>query len=413
MLMKLFRFLLLAFLLCPLAVVAQPDTLYRTTLFAHTSVAFRPQAYPNGLTASGDTLRTANGRIVLHKVRLPRLPRHTTATLDVRLTSNGDPWDKSGSLFVLPAHQRVDLLAISRGAHYPKADSSRVGHLRGAVPAQGYAPAVELMRFMTPFGVGHFSQTGDSAKQSQRQPVYVDGFASEVCWTTDISDRMPLLSDSVWVGVYIDTWTAEGYTLTANLHVVRGSTSGVRGRRALMPLLNTTPYLGQPLPDVFARQAVQVPFSLPRGARRAQLHLITTGHGGHSGGDEFVPREHIVSLIQGTDTLPVATFTPWRTDCAAFRRYNPATGVWLQMRDIAHIAANGAAVTRIQEGFASSDASRSNWCPGSHVEPLHLPLSHLRPNTPYTLHIAIPQAQASEGDKLNHWLVSAWITWEQ
>lgn len=400
-------------LLCSVTLLAQPDTLYRDTLFAHTSIAFRPQAYLDGLTASGDTLRTANGRIVLHKVRLPRLPRYTTATLDVRLTSNGDPWDKAGALFVLPAYQRVDLLAVSRGVRYPQADSSRVGHLRGAVPAEGYVPPVELMRFMTPFGVGHYSELADSAKRSQRMPIYIDGFAHEVVWSTDISDRLPLLADSVWVGAYIDTWTAEGYTLTATLHVVHGSTSGVRGRRVVMPLLNTTPYLGQPLPDVFARQPVEVPFSLPRHAKRVQLHLITTGHGGHSGGDEFVPREHLVSLIQGTDTTRIAQFTPWRTDCASFRRYNPSTGVWLQERDISHISAHGAKVTRIQEGLASSDLSRSNWCPGSHVEPLRLPLHGIRTRMPYTLQIAIPQAQPSEGDRLNHWLVSAWLTWEE
>lgn len=402
------------FVALPCALTAQSDTLLSRVLFDHTHVAFRPSAYPDGLTlGAGDTIRTANGRIVLHKVRLPRLPRHTTATLDVQLTSAGDPWDKAGAVFVLPAHQQVDLLTISRGGSYPLADTARVGALRGAVPAKGYVPAVELMRFMTPFGVGHYSALGDSVQRSQRTPIYLDGFAPHVAWTTDISDRLPLLADSVWVGVYIDTWTKEGYTLTATLHVVRGSTSGVRGRRAIMPLLNTTPYLGQPIPDVFAHQAVKLPFMLPRGAKRVQLYLITTGHGGHSGGDEFEPREHLVSLVQGRDTARLAQFTPWRTDCAAFRRFNPSTGVWLRSRDIAHIGSKGGEVTRIQEGLASSDLSRSNWCPGSHVEPLRLALHGVRARQPYTIVLSIPEAQPALGDKLNHWLVSAWLTWEE
>lgn len=410
---KLFAWAMLFMSLLPFTLSAQPDTLFSHTLFKHTSVAFRPGVYTDGLTwGKGDTVRTANGRIVLHKVRLPRLPHHITATLDVHLTSAGDPWDKYGAVFVLPAHQEVDLLTISRGGSYPMADTMRVGNLRGAVPAKGYVPTVELMRFMTPFGVGHYSTLGDSIQRSQRTPVYIDSFASEVSWTTDISDRLPLFTDSVWVGVYIDTWTSTGYTLTANLHVVRGSTSGVCGRRAIMPLLNTTPYLGQPIPDVFARQVVQLPFSLPRGAKRVQLRLITTGHGGHSGGDEFVPREHLIYLVQGADTTLLASFTPWRNDCAAFRRFNPSTGVWLRSRDIAHIGAEGRAVTPIQEGIASSDLSRSNWCPGSHVEPLLLPIHKLRTGQPYTILIAIPEAQPAMQDLLNHWLVSAWLTWE-
>lgn len=42
----------------------------------------------------------------------------------------------------------------------------------GIVPGQDYVPTLELMRFMTPFGVGYYSSDNDSLS-SKRRPVYI------------------------------------------------------------------------------------------------------------------------------------------------------------------------------------------------------------------------------------------------
>lgn len=67
------------------------------------------------------------------------------------------------------------------------------------------------------------------------------------------------------------------------------------------------------------------------------MKYIVTGHGGHSGGDEFVKKRNIVSV----DGENVLDFIPWRDDCASFRRFNPGTGVWLIKRLSSYIGKNG------------------------------------------------------------------------
>ncbi|MDO5524379.1 MAG: peptide-N-glycosidase F-related protein, partial [Bacteroidia bacterium] len=171
----------------------------------------------------------------------------------------------------------------------------------------------------------------------------------------------------------------------------------------------TNYYIGQRHPDIFSRRDVEIPFSVPKNAKNVRLKYITTGHGGHAGGDEFRPQRNIL-YVNGKEVL---NFLPWRTDCASFRRFNPTSGVWLQTRTIAHIGRGGKRVeTEIQEPLASSDLSRSNWCPGSDVPPVEVNLPNLFAGT-HTLTISIPESKSIEENKLNHWLVSAYLVWEE
>lgn len=67
-------------------------------------------------------------------------------------------------------------------------------------------------------------------------------------------------------------------------------------------------------------------------------------------------------------------------------------------------------IREIEERIASSDLSRSNWCPGSFVEPMVVDLGNLKAGD-HAIKIKIP-ATPVDGDKLNHWLVSAYLTYE-
>ena len=122
---------------------------------------------------------------------------------------------------------------------------------------------------------------------------------------------------------------------------------------------------------------------------------------------------HFTKNILSIDGKEVLNFTPWRKDCASFRRFNPTSGVWLQKRPMAYISEDGKrAEKEIEEPLASSDLSRSNWCPGSDVPPVEVKLGNINPGN-HILTISIPDSQPVNGNKLNHWLVSAYLIWEE
>ncbi|NLA63721.1 MAG: N-glycanase [Bacteroidales bacterium] len=378
-------------------------------IFTKTLINFDPSTHPDGLNNKDSIVIIGNGRIALKKVQLPHFTRNTELTAKITLVSNGDPWDKSGSCFIIPIDSDINMLDIADGKKtYPTVDSSLYENLTGIVQGPNYKPTVELMGFMTPFGVGHFSDD-DNELSAKHKPVYIDGWAKNVVWQEDISDLLPLFESEVYVGIFIDTWTKDGYVIDLEITYNESKLPcDIKTAKHVEPLINTVYYIGQKHPDIFARKNVDIPFTIPVGAKNVQLKYITTGHGGHSGGDEFRPQENVLS-IDGED---VYSFTPWRTDCASFRRFNPSTGVWLRERTVAYIGRGGRAEKEIEEPIASSDLSRSNWCPGSNVPPVVISLNNIEAGK-HMLTISIPESKEIDGEKLNHWLVSAYLVWEE
>ena len=388
------------------------------TVFDRAHVQFLPDSLGAFTDADAEGIvHLTNGRIILKKIQLPDYKRKVDVHLTVRVESDGDRWDKSGSVFVIPADApKVNLLSVAKGeASYPEIDSTRYEKLVGTVPGPDFAPTVELLRFMTPFGVGYYSRLATAALCARR-PMYIDGWAPEARWEADITDLYPLLKGEAWVGVFIDTWTAEGYVASVDIDVKEDECKyEPLPKGHVTPLVNTVYYVGQEYPDIFARKDLTVDFELPEFASKASLRYIVTGHGGHSEGDEFTPQRNLVSL----DGMPVLDFTPWRTDCASFRRFNPTSGVWPLRRGQPYVTrrqgpsrASGPGAAEIIDQVASSDLSRSGWCPGSQVDPVDAPLGELAAGA-HRLTISIPGAQAIDGDKMNHWLVSAYLVWEE
>lgn len=379
-------------------------------VFDKTNVHFDPNNLGNYNAPDKDgIIRLVNGRIILKKINIPHYERNVKVDVKVRVASNGDRWDKSGSCFVLPRQSAINLMTIAQGkAKFPEIDSTKLEKLIGVVAGKDYKPTVELMRFMTPFGVGHYSSNTDSLS-SRRRPVYIPKWADHVEWQQDVTDLYSLLEDEAYVGVFIDTWTSKGYTASVQLDFKESPTTCDKlVRRHVEPLVNTVYYIGQSYPDIFARKPLSTTFTLPKNARNVRLKYIVTGHGGHDGGDEFVPKENILSV----DGKEIYRFTPWRDDCASFRRFNPATGVWLEKRTAAYISDNGYAEKEVEEPVASSDFSRSNWCPGSDVVPEEVALGDISAGR-HTFTVDIPKAQPINGDEMNHWLVSAYLVWDE
>lgn len=379
-------------------------------VFNKENIHFAPDMYPNYAEAdTNGVIHLVNGRIILKKIQIPDYQRDVTVSVKVTLASNGDRWDKSGSCFVIPKHSAINLLSIAQGKKkFPEIDSLKLENMVGIIPGKDYLPTIELMRFMTPFGVGHFSENDDSLS-SKRRPVYIPKWEKCVQWEQDITDLYSALKGEAYVGIFIDTWTKEGYVASMDLKIKETPVTCEKlVRRHVEPLMNTVYYIGQTYPDIFARKSVSTDFVLPENAKNVRLKYIVTGHGGHEGGDEFVQKRNILSV----DGKEVYSFVPWRDDCASFRRFNPATGVWLIKRLAAYISEEGYKTKEVEEPLASSDLSRSNWCPGSDVTPEEISLKDLKAGK-HTFTVSIPEAQPASGNELNHWLISAYLVWEE
>ncbi|WP_026473624.1 peptide-N-glycosidase F-related protein [Alkaliflexus imshenetskii] len=353
-----------------------------------------------------DVIRIMDGRILLRKLNLPAYQRDVKATLRITFTSAGDTWDKSGSCFVIPANQAHNILAIHNSeVEFPIPNTDEVEDFKGIVAGDNFLPTVELMRFMTPFGA-------ISERTKNRKPVYIPKWEPVVVWEQDITDRLSQLEGDFWIGIWADTWTKEGYIFSAELILDESPfPCAARTKTEVLPLLNTVYYIGgQSHVDIFARKDINVNANIPANAKNVRLFYTTTGHGGHSGGDEFVPKENVIYL----NNEKIYSFIPWRDDCASFRRFNPSSGVWLRQDSALYLdrTTRSYQVKVIEERLASSDLSRSNWCPGSVVEPEQITLDNLKPGN-HTFTFSIPEAQEADGHLLNHWLVAAWLVWDK
>ena len=361
------------------------------------TVDFVPGRTPDTVPSALGDYRLDAGRIRLKPIALPHRDRQCGITVDVSLRSAGDPWDKSGTLFAFADAAGRDYL--QRMQNGGDADTTRFAGIMPTPtetsPEATREPALELLRFITPFGVGHFSHT---ERAQAYKPESVGAWADSVHWTADLSHMQSWLTDAdtLWVGVYIDTWTDEGYTVSASIIMEESDLPcDVALIQHTRSLLNTTKLAHDQRPfTAFPEGSLTVPFTLDALTTGATLDFLTTGHGGHAGGDEFTEQEHIL-LLDG-DTLKA--WTPWRTDCGAYRRFNPTSGFWPSTYVVRG--------DTLEERVASSDLSRSNWCPGDAVAPLNLALGDLAAGD-HTLEVSIPGAQDWTDSTFNFWNIAA------
>lgn len=372
------------------------------SIFENVNLNFDMKYKDSAYVAPDSILRLDAGRVILKKIKLPDYQLRTNVEVELTLTSNGDPWDKSGSVFVIPADSDLSLLDFENG-------NFNLKDLNEPYPAvtpfdikgNNYQPNIELLRFMTPFGVGYFST--DSIRQISK-PVYIPNWEDSVTWKQGVTHLITELKNEVYVGIYIDTWTNEGYNIDLKLNYKESDLvvkEALQKDVKVLSLVNNIKYAANQahFDGFFEGNAIEVDFELDSIAENAKLYYTTTGHGGHSSGDEFTKKENIISL----DKSVVKRFIPWRDDCASFRRFNPSSGVWFEKTTWRG--------KEIEERIASSDLSRSNWCPGSKVVPEIIELDELSKGK-HTIGITIPQAQKAEGNEQNYWMVSCYLVYE-
>jgi len=321
--------------------------------------------------------RYANGTIILKKIKFPAIGEGENIFAELKQQSNGDAYDRTGTVFFIPQDKALSFLdGLEKGIKtLPAFDNGNGKQYYGVSATKDYNPAVEMMRFFTPFGIQQFNHIQLKGKTWQTINPY----------RQDITELKPSLSGKeLWVGVFIGNYDKGGHKVSLEI-TIHKSDQAVHKNNVTIPLFNTLNIMemaGQDYSTMFNKdQGLWVDFTLEKEIKNAQLRYTTTGHGGWENGDEFIPKVNTISM----DGKTVFSFVPWRTDCGSYRLYNPASG-------------------NFQDGLSSSDLSRSNWCPGTVTNPNFIPLGDLKAGK-HSIQIKIPQGP-TEGTSFSSWNVA-------
>lgn len=328
------------------------------------------------------TYRYAGGTLVLKKMRLPDSKNYSVFA-SLTQFSNGDAYDRTGSVFVIPADRKISFLnGLRNGKEQLPVYKDKLGkEYQGVIETVDYLPPLELMRFFTPFGVRAFNK---------RSKIEGYNWADSVNYKQDITDLLPELTGEVWIGVFIGNYDKGGHTVNLDLDYYPKQQADSNKKswvEAIFNTLNIMEMAGQNYGTMFENDSLTVTVNIPEGLDKLSLRYITTGHGGWGNGDEFNQKLNEIFV----DGKKVFSFIPWRTDCGTYRMSNPSSG-------------------NFGNGLSSSDLSRSNWCPGTTTNPVYIPLNDLTPGK-HTFKIAIPLGK-SEGSSFSAWNVSGCLIGE-
>ncbi|WP_316833185.1 PNGase F N-terminal domain-containing protein [Pedobacter aquatilis] len=321
--------------------------------------------------------RFAGGTVIARKIKFPSLTGQPNVFVDLTEQSNGDAYDRTGSVFIIPTDKQLSLMDALKNSVkvLPVYDNGNGKVYQGVVSTPNYNPVIELMRFFTPFGVGKYNTLKLKDKN----------WADKVYYRQEVTELFPLVNGKeVWVAVFIGNYDKGGHKVSLNITLHNGGREK-ENKPLILPLFNSTNVMemaGQEYATMFSSEkGLEVSFTLDKDVKDAKLRYITTGHGGWGGGDEFVPKQNTIWL----DEKEAFSFIPWRQDCGSYRLSNPASG-------------------NFETGLSSSDLSRSNWCPGTVTNPNIIPLGDLKAGK-HTVKVVIPMGPP-QGSSSSAWNVS-------
>jgi hypothetical protein len=333
-------------------------------------------------------LHYAGGTLILKRVNLPWCTSHYQNFIEIHQQSNGDAYDRTGSIFLLRTNGWVPHNFFDGINQHPDSLPTFVGRdgqrYQGMISQTGYDVPLELVRFFTPFGVGKFNE---------RMQDYGIEWRNEAYYRQEITDLYHYGGDVV-IGAWIGNYDRGGHLLTVDIKSYPNGYTVLEDNEEwsglVEPLFNTCNVLemaGQNYGKLFGTDSLSVKFKIiPEMSdgelKSAKLRYISTGHGGWDDGDEFVPKTNTI-LIDGKVAF---TYTPWRQDCGCYRDLNPVSG-------------------NFWNGLSSSDFSRSGWCPGTATQPIYFDMTPWADGKEHTLTVAIPQGKPVEG-MFSHWAVS-------
>jgi len=361
------------------------DSRYQTiNIFEDEQINFGEPIENPDESSVNETFHYSKGTVVLKKVKLPDFQTKQMVIAELSTRSNGDAYDRTGSVFIVPVDKEKSFLDAFRKDidSIPAFTDNDGNHFQGVVSTDNYSALLELVRFFTPFGVSHFNDN-----------VEIEGYpwADSALYRLDISDFFPLLKDEVWIGVFIGNYDKGGHKVSLSLKYYPTGEEFVPGKTWIYPLFNTVNVMemsGQPYGTMFHNDSLTVTVNIPEGLKNLQMRFISTGHGGWGGGDEFNQKVNKIFV----DGEKYFWYIPWQEDCATYRYFNPANG-------------------NFSNGMSSSDYSRSNWCPGGSARPVYIPLPDLKAGE-HTFQIAIPIGEREESS-FSAWNVSGCLIGEK
>lgn len=349
-------------------------------VFSNEQISFGNEIINPSDTESEKTFKYSSGTVILKKVKLPKVADDTQLFVELYQHSAGDAYDRTGSVFMIPQDkERSFLEGLKNGtASLPSFKAKNEKSYQGVVATENFSPLVEIMRFFTSFGIGQFND---------KVSVYGQQWEDSTLYKQDVTELLPLLQGECWIGVFIGNYDKGGHRASLKLKYYPGSmeaTEKPAKKYWVAPLFNTLNVMemsGQEYGTMFENDSLQVEVTIPEGVKNIQMRYITTGHGGWGGGDEFNQKMNTILLDGNT----LFQFTPWRTDCATYRQYNPASG-------------------NFWNGVTSSDYSRSGWCPGTLTNPVFFPITTITPGK-HKISVSIPLGK-NEGGSFSAWNVS-------
>jgi GLPGLI family protein len=333
--------------------------------------------------AVDSVFRYAGGTVILKKIKLPYVTNDYQVFAEVTQYSNGDAYDRTGTIFMINDENKLNMLtALNQGIDKVPFFTGRNGKkYEGMIADDNFVPAVELMRFFTSFGIGHFNDKVQVVDKSWQPKSH---------FKQEITEMLPFIKGEVWIGAFIGNYDAGGHKLSLDIVYYPGSQTieeNIPQTSQIIPLFNTLNFMemaGQNYGTFFDKDSLEVSFEITDTSKDYFLRFITTGHGGWENGDEFVQKTNSIFL---NDNL-IFKYIPWRTDCMNYREFNPSSG-------------------NFWNGLSSSDYSRSGWCPGSVTIPNFIELGKLTAGK-HSIRVAIPQGK-EEGTSFSAWAVSGVI----
>ena len=349
-------------------------------IFVNEQISFGNSIANPADSSTQKTFKYASGTVLLKRVKLPVVPEDTQIYAELYQHSNGDAYDRTGSVFLIPMDKEKSFLeGLKKGVNLLPAFQGKNGKMyQGVSASEHYSPIVEIMRFFTPFGIGHFND---------KVTVYGQQWEDSTYYKQEVTELLPLLEGEQWIGIFIGNYDKGGHRASLSLKYYPGSreiSSKPEKKIWSMPLFNTLNVMemaGQEYGTMFGNDSLSTEVTVPPGIKNIRIRYITTGHGGWDGGDEYNQRVNSILL----DGKVLFQYTPWRCDCATYRKYNPASG-------------------NFWNGITSSDGSRSGWCPGTATNPYYYPINSLAAGK-HKFSVTIPLGKP-EGGSFSSWNVS-------
>jgi len=355
------------------------DSRYQTiSIFNHEQINFGDTIDNSEEGLINKSYRYSKGTVLLKKIKLPKITVGSIVMAEINQWSNGDAYDRTGSLFIIPIDTKISFLdAFKKGIDQVPVYNDKHGtEYQGVIRTENYEPPLELMRFFTPFGVGAFNNY-----------TKIDGYVWEdsAKYSQEITEVIPHDGREVWVGIFIGNYDKGGHkvSLKFKIHPSWRPSEKIENLwvRSIFNTVNIMEMSQQNYGTMFHDDSLKVKVEIPEGLESLKLIYTSTGHGGWGGGDEFNPKLNEILI----DDEMIYKFVPWRDDCATYRLSNPSSG-------------------NFGNGLTSSDLSRSNWCPGSVTIPEIIPLNNISPRQ-HTIKVAIPIGE-KEGGSFSAWCVS-------